>query len=316
MGQPKITKDLIDAYKAEGFDAIRIPCSFDQYANVNTAKISDSWLNRVKTVVNYCVENDLQVVLNIHWDGGWLENNVTASQQERVNAKQKAYWEQIATHLRDFDEHLIFASANEPHADNASEMSVLDSYHQTFVDAVRSTGGKNSYRVLVVQGASTDIEKTEELFTTFPTDEVPNKLMAELHYYTPYQFCLMEEDADWGNIFYYWGDGFHSDTDTERNATWGEEEELDRLFGITHDQFVRNGYPVVLGEFGAYKRSNIPDQELHEASVDYFNKYVVQACLENGFIPFYWDTGGLINRNTGEVRDQTLMDAMREGAGQ
>lgn len=314
-GNPRISKTLIDAYKAEGFDAIRIPCSFDQHSNANTAKIDDSWLERVKEVVGYCIENELYVVLNIHWDGGWLENNINTGSQERVNAKQKAFWEQIATHLRDFDEHLIFASANEPHAENASQMAVLDTYHQTFVDAVRSTGGKNSYRVLVIQGPITDIDKTNELFRNFPTDEIPNKLMAEVHYYTPYQFCLMEEDADWGKVFYYWGEGFHSDTDTERNATWGEEADLNALFTKTHNQFVKKGYPVVLGEFGAYKRSNIPDQALHEASVDYFNKYVVQACQEYGFIPFYWDTGGLINRSSGAVRDEALMNALREGAG-
>lgn len=314
-GNPKITKTLIDALKNHGFETIRIPCSFNQYANAVTAEISADWLVRVKEVVQYCVDNDLYVVLNIHWDNGWLENNVTTNKQEEVNARQKALWEQIATHLRDFDEHLIFAGANEPNVENATQMAVLDSYHQTFVDAVRATGGRNSYRVLVIQGASTDIEKTDDLFNAFPTDEVPNKLMAELHYYTPYQFCLMEEDADWGNVFYYWGEAYHSTIDTDRNATWGEEDDLDNLFQIAHSQFVTKGYPVILGEFGAYKRSNIPDQELHNASVEYFNKYVVQACLENGFIPYYWDTGGLINRNSGAVLDQGVFDALLEGAG-
>ena len=48
-----------------------------------------------------------------------LENNVTEAKKEENNAKQKAFWEQIATHLRDFDEHLLFASANEPAVENA-----------------------------------------------------------------------------------------------------------------------------------------------------------------------------------------------------
>ena len=114
----------------------------------------------------------MYVILNIHWDGGWLENNCTQDKEEEVNARQEAFWEQIATTMRDFDEHLLFASANEPNVDNATQMAVLESYHQTFIDAVRSTGGKNSYRVLVVQGPSTDIEKTNQLMTTLPTDEV------------------------------------------------------------------------------------------------------------------------------------------------
>jgi hypothetical protein len=192
-------------------------------------------------------------------------------------------------------------------------MAVLLSYHQTFIDAVRSTGGRNSYRVLVFQGASTDIEKTEDLLKTFPTDEVEDKLMAEVHYYTPYQFCLMAEDADWGKVFYYWGEGYHSATDTDRNANWGEEADMDRLFGISSSQFVSKGYPVILGEFGAYKRSNIPEQELHESSVEYFNETVVRTANKHGLIPYYWDTGGILNRTNGSVKDQGLLNALLQG---
>ena len=143
-GNPKATKALITTIKQSGFNAIRIPCSWDQYADPATAKIRGTWLSRVKEVVQYCIDNNMYVILNIHWDGGWLENNCTPEKKDAVNAKQKAYWEQIATYLRDFDEHLIFASANEPAVANAVQMDVLLSYHQTFIDAVRSTGGRNA----------------------------------------------------------------------------------------------------------------------------------------------------------------------------
>jgi endoglucanase len=97
-GNPKITKALIDAVKAKGFNAIRIPCSWNQYLeNSATAKIKADWSNRVKEVVQYCVDNDMYVLVNIHWDGGWLENNITEAKKEENNAKQKAFWEQIAT---------------------------------------------------------------------------------------------------------------------------------------------------------------------------------------------------------------------------
>jgi len=204
-GNPKVTKALIDLVKANGFNAIRIPCSWNQYlANSTTAQIKTEWLNRVKEVVQYCVDNDMYVIVNIHWDGGWLEKNVTEAKKVENNAKQKAFWEQIATTLRDFDEHLLFASANEPDVSDATGMAVLNSYHQTFIDAVRSTGGKNAYRNLIVQGPSTDIEKTNKLMTSMPTDNVANRMMAEVHFY-PYQFTLMTEDASWGKMFYYWG---------------------------------------------------------------------------------------------------------------
>src|SRR5699024_7645799 len=172
--------------------------------------------------------------------------------QEQVNAKQKAFWQQIAGHLRDFDEHLMFASANEPNIQDATQttqMPILHSYHQTFIDAVRATGGRNSYRVLVVQGPSTDIERTNNLMTSLPTDEVPDRMMLEVHTYTPYPFTIMEKDEDWGTMFYYWGNGNHSDIESDRNATWGEEGLLMEQFQALKSNFVDKGVPVLLGEY-------------------------------------------------------------------
>ncbi|MWB93583.1 cellulase family glycosylhydrolase [Flavobacterium sp. GA093] len=320
-GNPKVTKALIDLVKANGFNAIRIPCSWNQYLeNASTAKINTQWLDRVKEVVQYCVDNDMYVIVNIHWDGGWLENNVTDAKKEENNAKQKAFWQQIATHLRGFDEHLLFASANEPNVENAAQMAVLTSYHQTFIDAVRSTGGKNAYRNLIVQGPSTDIEKTNLLMTSLPTDSATNRMMAEVHFY-PYQFTLMTEDADWGKMFYYWGAGNHSTTDTERNATWGEEADIDRFFLMMKTQFVDKGIPVILGEFGAIKRDLTGDAlTLHLKSRAAFLKYVVKQSRANGMVPFYWDAGNLgantmslFDRSNNTVYDSQALEALLEG---
>lgn len=319
-GNPKVTKALIDLVKANGFNAIRIPCSWNQYANATTAKINATWLARVKEVVQYCVDNDMYVIVNIHWDGGWLEENCTEAKKEANNAKQKAFWEQIATELRGFDEHLLFASANEPHVDDATKMAVLNSYHQTFIDAVRSTGGRNAFRTLIVQGPATDIQKTNDLMTTMPTDKVANRMMAEVHFY-PYQFTLMDKDADWGKMFYYWGAGNHSTTDTERNPTWGEEAFIDQVFLSMKTQFVDKGIPVVLGEFGAIKRDLTGDAlALHLKSRADFLKYVVKKAKANGLIPFYWDAGNmgvntmsLFNRTNNTVYDQQALTALQDG---
>jgi endoglucanase len=319
-GNPRVTKEFIDLVKKSGFNAIRIPCAWDQYAENPKAKIKLDWLNRVKEVVQYCVDNDMYVVLNIHWDGGWLENNCTPDKQKANNAKQKAYWEQIATHMRDFDEHLLFAGTNEPNVDNDEKMSVLNSYLQTFVNAVRSTGGKNTYRVLIVQGPSTDIEKTSNLFTSMPKDKTEKRLMMEVHYYTPWNFCGMEKDESWGSMFYYWGKENHSTTDTERNSSWGEEDAVDKFFGMMKTQFVDKGIPVIIGEYGAIKRSDLTGEVLtkHLASRAYYNKYVTKKAIENGLIPFYWDNGadnfGIFDRKANTVSDKQILDALMEGA--
>ena len=312
---PMVTEEYVLKLKESGFNAVRIPCGWNisHLADKDKALIDANWMNRVKEVIGYCVSNNMYVLLNIHWDGGWLENNCTTLKKDSVNAKQKAFWEQIATAMRDFDEHLMFASANEPNTSNSEEMSVLLSYHQTFVDAVRSTGGRNSYRVLVIQGDA-------ELFGVddFPTDPTPNRMMYEWHNYTPYQFCALGDDASWGKMFYYWGAGNHSTIEPERNATWGEEEEQIKGFEMLQTDFLDKGIPVLLGEYGAYRRgnsANVPkDLEKHNASVDYWNTFVTTQATSRGVVPFFWDTGAVFNRTNATVNDQRLLDAILAGA--
>lgn len=318
-GNPQITEAYVKSVKQLGFTAIRLPCAWDMHVdNKATAHIDQNWVNRVKEVVGYCVNNGLYVMLNIHWDGGWLENNIIKAKQDSVSAKQKALWEQIATAMRGFDEHLMFASANEPAADNAEEMEVLTLYHQTFVNAVRSTGGRNSYRVLILQGPSTSATLTSDLMNTLPKDPVANRLMVEVHNYTPSQFCFLNEDVSWGKMVYYWGNGYHSAIEPDRNATYGEENDQIADFNKMKTKFVDKGIPVVMGEYGAYRRdgsAHIPkDLALHEASVDYWISFVTKEALARGIKPFWWDTGGALDRQSDTVKDQRTIDAILAGA--
>jgi endoglucanase len=316
-GAGKTPKVLIDSIKAAGFNTIRIPVAWFCHSDTAKSKIDPAWMRRVKEVVDYCIGNKLYVIINMHWDKGWLENRIDARNQTQVNKRQQAYWTEIARYFRNYDEHLLFAGANEPNAASPEQMAILLSYYQTFVNAVRATGGNNASRTLIVQGPETNIEKTLEFMHVLPKDRIDNRMMVEIHYYSPYQFCLMNKDADWGKMFYYWGRGNHSATDAERNATFGEEEMIDSLFAGLKSKFVDKGIPVILGEFAAYRRkiSDPENQALNHKSVEYFNRYVVQAAINNGIIPYYWDTPmNLFNRRTGAIMDKGVIEAMMEGA--
>src|ERR1035437_9609524 len=78
-GNPMITQALIDNYKLRGFNAIRIPCQWDysHIINTSTEQIDPAWLARVHQIVQYCVNDGMYVILNIHWDGGWLQSTCT-----------------------------------------------------------------------------------------------------------------------------------------------------------------------------------------------------------------------------------------------
>lgn len=310
------TSQLVNAVKAAGFNTVRIPCAWDCHAT--NGVIDPNWMATVKQSVDYFVNANMYVILNIHWDDGWLENNVTTAAQASVNAKQQNYWTQIANYFKGYNEHLLFASANEPNASDATGMSVLLSYHQTFVNAVRATGGNNSSRTLIIQGPQTNMGLTNTLMNTLPTDQIAGRMMVEVHFYEPYQFSLMTQDADWGKMFYYWGTGYHSATDVTRNSTWGEESYIDSNFNLMKTKFVDKGIPVIIGEFAAVQRTLNPpsDQTLHTASRRYFYRYVVSAAKSRGIIPYVWDINlGIYDRATMTVLDQGILDAMNQGAG-
>lgn len=310
------SQTLIDSVKAAGFNAVRIPCAWFCHSDTINSVIDKAWIARVKEVVNYCIKDSLYIVLDMHWDKGWLENRVNKTNQVKVNERLQKYWTEIADYFKNYDEHLLFAGANEPDVKDKESMSVLLSYYQTFINAVRFTGGNNSSRTLIIQGPCTDINNTNKWMDTLPIDKIENRLMVEIHYYTPFQFCLMENDADWGKRFYYWGKGYHSNADSAHNATWGEESTVEENFESMKRKFVDKGIPVIIGEFGAFKRRlHAPaDQKLHNASIEYYQEYVVRSAISKGLVPFYWDVNmGLFNRSSGKILDNGILKAMMKG---
>lgn len=317
---PATTLAMITKIREMGFNAVRIPCSWDQYLNDETTyEIKATWLARVKEVVDYCIQNDLYAILNIHWDGGWLENDIPNGYNEEVNNKQRVLWTQIATYFRDYDEHLLFAGCNEPNVEDEDDMATLLKYEQTFVDAVRATGGKNVYRNLIVQGPSTDIDKTMQYMTALPVDETPNRLSVEVHYYSSWQFCGMENDESWGKAFYFWGE------ENKKYATGVYEGRWDNVCGESYvqsqfqklkERFTDQGIPVIIGEFAAIRRtlSDEQAQEGHDLSRAAFDECVVREANARGLVPFYWDRGdGVLDRKNLQVYDELEYNGLMNG---
>lgn len=320
-GNPKINKELISGIKAAGFNAVRLPCSWDQYIiNKTTNEINPEWLARVDEVVGMVLDQDMYAIVNIHWDGGWLENNIGSAVRNDLLEKQKTLWTQIAKQLGHYNENLMFAGLNEPNADEKAGAETLLKYEQAFIDAVRATGGLNSTRTLIFQGPHTDISQTYENFSVNPSDPAgEGYLMAEIHYYDPYQYTIMEKDESWGKVAWFWGEGFHV-ANSPRNSTWGEEDWMKAQFDKMKKQFVDKGIPVIIGEYGAYPEEHYAsqqtdeDKEIIRESRAYFYTCVQSYAKERGLIPFAWDTGELISRTDGSIRKQWMIDAIMEGA--
>ena len=114
-GNPATTQKLIDGVKAAGFNAVRIPCAWNSHlvADAEPFTIDPAWLKRVREVVDYAYRNGMYVIINTHWDGGWLELHANANDCAAVVKKEKAIWTQIAAEFADYGQRLIFAGNNE-----------------------------------------------------------------------------------------------------------------------------------------------------------------------------------------------------------
>ena len=352
----------VKAIKDAGFTTVRIPCAWDSHASNGT--INASWLDSVKTVVDLVINNGMYAILNSHWDNGWLEDHVfdgegydktglVQSSADAVASKQENYWKQIATKFAAYDEHLIFASANEPGvndpwnggADNgqwafdSKRMTVLKKFHEACLKAVRSTGGNNATRIVVVQSPRTEIDKSPLLASMYPTDPAgEGYTMAEVHFY-PYQFSFLNKDEkyDWGTMYqYYYWENYSPGNDavhTCSGTSLGSKKSIDELFSGLKTRFYDKGIPVVIGEMGAIKRLNElsgDNLKKHLESRAAWYGYTVASAKKNGLVPCVWDTGDEGNENftiirrqvqkfggkVGDIIDVETLNAMREAYGQ
>ncbi|WP_308368364.1 MULTISPECIES: cellulase family glycosylhydrolase [unclassified Microbulbifer] len=308
-GNPVVTSQLINSVKAAGFNTIRIPVAWSQFSNAQNFTISSSWMNRVEEVVNYALDADMYVILNNHWDEGWMQP--TYAQQDYVNNRLAIMWTQIANHFADYDHRLLFAGSNEVMVDGdygtptQEYYTVQNSFNQTFVDTVRATGGLNPTRYLVVQSFNTNIDHAID-FAVIPEDTVQNRLFMEVHFYDPYNFTL---NANSGIT--QWGSGA---TDPSKTESWAHESYVDSQFNRMKTHFVNNGVGLILGEYGVISRPNVWDHEQYRV---YWNEYVTQSSVNHQMVPVYWDNGyagdggmALFDRNNGNWLYSDLINAI------
>lgn len=189
-GNPITSKKMIDMIKEAGFGAVRVPVTFRNHMD-EKGNIDEAWLARISEVVQYVLDNDMYCIINMHHDTGdkgWLKAD--AKSLDTTGVKFKNAWKQIAEYFKGYDESLLFEGYNEIlNSSNKWSWAGQDSYNaanqlnQIFVDTVRSTGGHNTERCLIVNTYAASIE--EEVISRFvlPKDSVKNRLIVEAHYY-------------------------------------------------------------------------------------------------------------------------------------
>ena len=320
-GNPATTADMIKAIKGEGFNAVRIPVRWGQHCDMSTMTIDEKWLSRVKEIVDWCLAEDMYVIINTHHDL-WLEHYPTNAKKTELNEKLGKLWTNIATAFADYDGRLAFAGLNEVNAEGnwgltptQENYDVTNSFNQTFVDAVRATGGNNAQRNLIVQ--SYRCNPTMGLTNlVVPTDPTPNRLSVEFHYYDPYSYC-----SGAAGSYNYWGIAF---SDKGTVTPDGNEKSLANFFLTIREKWWEQGLGVVIGEYGCSCHYTTADKATQEANMQYYMKCLVSEARKNGFAAFVWDNNaygngsekfGIFDRKNGmKVRTPFFLDGIKEGS--
>lgn len=315
-GNPNVTASLFEVVKAQGFGLVRIPVTWSLAIGPGPDYTIDAErLARVSEVVGFARSAGLLAIINLHHDGAdaydgveWLtlndaEGNVSEANNTLVREQFVRVWTQIADYFQDYDSGLLFESMNEIHdgydAPDPAYYDIINDLNQTFVDLVRSGGGNNPTRHLVVPGYNTNIDYTVAGFE-LPEDSTQDHLILSVHYYDPWDYAGAATTNTWGAA-------------SPGSDTWGQEDYVVSQFEKLKTSFVDQGIPMIVGEYGAVHQADFADYRR------YYMEYVTKAARDRGIVPVYWDNGGansgadgfgLFDRTSGAVLHPDLLSAM------
>ena len=317
-GQPKTTKEMIDALAKSGIKTIRIPVSWHNHKIDQSYTIDSRWMARVKEIVDWAIEADMYVILNTHHDN-FSRNTImpygygyypTEINKEESLFFLKNTWEQICLAFNNgYDEHLIFETLNEPrlvgtnsewnysssNSEQKAAQLIINEFNQEIVNVIRKSGGNNSKRLIMVPGyACTPASPLSNDFV-IPKDPAKN-VGVTVHMYSPYNFAM---------------DGNGTKTYNPKMAT-----ELQSTLKALYNKFSTQGIPFYVGEYGAVNKENLEDR------VQYFSAFN-KLARKFGTVLILWDNQavekdsngytekfGYYNRKTQEWFFPEILDAI------
>lgn len=234
-GNPRVTAELLDNVRAQGFNSIRIPVTWsNHHGPAPNYTIDAAWLNRIKEVVDWALADGFYVMINLHHDS-WQWINTMPSDRTGVLNRFNALWTQIAAAFRDHSPRLVFESVNEPQftgvSDESQSIALLNELNTSFRNIVRGSGGNNATRLLVIPTlhTSADAARVDPALAWFTATNDPN-LIATVHYYGYWPFSV--------NV----AGGIRFDATAQ--------QDLISAFDRVYNAFITRNIPVIIGEYG------------------------------------------------------------------
>jgi len=284
-GSPTITEAIIDGYANAGFKTVRIPVAWTNLMTDSgrggSYTISTALLDRVEQVVDWVLNKNMYAIINIHHQG-WIKEKFPTDSAECMN-RYKKMWNQISNKFKNKSGYLIFESLNEEGVwtdvwtdmysngttGKARAFGLLNAINQEFTTLVRSSGGNNANRHLLIAGYDTNIDRTSDPAFKMPTDS-KNRCAVSVHYYDPFGFTHLEKDESWEQKRLTWG------TDADYN-------ELKNSMNKMKTNFVDKDIPVIVGEYG------MATQGRAQSEIRKYTLAVAEAIYSRNMCPVLWD---------------------------
>lgn len=267
-GQPVTKPELMKMMKEAGFNSIRVPVTWYQEMD-SEGNVNEAWMNRVKEVVDYVIDNGMYCILNVHHDTGdgnthWI--HASSTNYNKNKAKFEKLWKQIAETFKDYDQHLLFEGYNEMLDDNntwnepknkTDGYKAINDYAKSFVTTVRNSGGNNASRNLIVNTYSAS--STPNAMENLDKPENSNHIIFQIHSYPNWQ--------------------------TKSNA----KNEIDNLISNIKAKLIDRA-PVIIGEYATFTTwpSDIDYYAKDKEVALYAMDYLIKKTKENGIGTCYW----------------------------
>ena len=267
-GQPVTKPELMKMMKEAGFNSIRVPVTWYQEMD-SEGNVNEAWMNRVKEVVDYVIDNGMYCILNVHHDTGdgnthWI--HASSTNYNKNKAKFEKLWKQIAETFKDYDQHLLFEGYNEMLDDNntwnepknkTDGYKAINDYAKSFVTTVRNSGGNNASRNLIVNTYSAS--STPNAMQNLDKPENNNHIIFQIHSYPNWK--------------------------SKSNA----KTEIDNLISNIKSKLIDRA-PVIIGEYATFTTwpSEIDYYAKDKEVALYAMDYLIKKTKENGIGTCYW----------------------------
>jgi endoglucanase len=222
--------------------AVRLPVRWSSHASADaTAAIDAAFMRRVESIVTRLLARGVPVVLNMHHyaqlDGETPGAGEPAVAPDVVQLRFLAMWRQIAERFAGAGPGLVFELYNEPHSKLEADWNTLASR------ALRVVRYSNPNRVVMIGPVQWNSPWALSRLR-LPADP---HLVLTVHHYEPFAFT--HQGAEWVSPMPPIGVDCCDATQLAKIR-----EGLD----LAANEGKRLGYPVVVGEFGAYSRAALP----------------------------------------------------------